>query len=177
MLLGLYAIVFTYISLSQLTHERRLREVERLLVIGLLDAESGERGYLLTDNRLFLIQYEAGANAIGIYSSAYQHALRSEEGRRLYREVSVLLDLKRAEMTLTIATNDRRGPSEAVAIVRGLRGHTYTARIYDLLRRIRLAESRQIAPLEIWRMPYDFDLHDPHRMLSRTLILMRLEPR
>jgi CHASE3 domain sensor protein len=177
MLLGLYAIAFTYISLSQLTHERRLRDVERLLVIGLLDAESGQRAYLLTDDPLFLFQYDAGVKALDRYQPVYERALRTHDGRRIFGSVRVLLQLKKAEMNLTISTHDAVGPRHAIAIVRNMRGHGYTAEIYDLLRQIQMAEAKSFVPLELWRPPSELELHDPDRTLSPSALVMKMEPR
>ncbi len=176
-LLGLYAIAFTYISLSQMTHEKRLNEIERLLVIGLLDAESGERGYLLTDNPLFLDQYQAGIKALGVYEPVYRKALACSESKQLFNEVSTLLSLKRTEMQLTITTHDEVGKAAAVAMVRDLRGHSYTGEIYRLLMQIRTTEAKKAVPFELWHVPGDLDIHDPNRMFSRSVLMMRLNPR
>ena len=177
MLLGLYAIVFTYLSLSQLTHERRLREVERLLVIGLLDAESGQRAYLLTGDRQFLLQYQAGLKALNLYEPVYASALLSKDGKFLFGNVSELLEWKKAEMQLTITTYDQVGRLQAMQIVRNRRGHTYTGQIYELLRDIQLAEARKAAPFELWRTPRELDIHDPDRYMSPSALLMKLDDR
>lgn len=176
-LLGVYAIVFTYMSLSQCTHERRLRDVERLLLIGLLDAESGQRAYLLTNDRLFLAQYEAGTKAIELYEPLYGQALASDDGKKLFARASVLLRLKRTDMDMTIATHDNVGPEQAITIVRDLRGHQYTLQIYDVLRQIQAAEARKTVPFELWRVPSEPDIHDPNRVFSPSALLMRLAGR
>lgn len=174
-LLGLYAIIFTYFALCQVTHQKRLRDVERLLTIGVLDAESGQRAYLLTDDRLFLDQYRAGLRAVDLYTPLYANALVDSESKTLYRRISALLALKRSEMELTIVTHDRISPRSAIAIVRDMRGHTYTEQIYDLLQQIESIEAQRVPPFQIWHLPEQFDIHNPNRVISAAALLMGLK--
>jgi adenylate cyclase len=148
--LGLYAIAFTYISMAQLTHERRLTEVERRMTFGLLYAESGQRGYLLTGDRAFLVQYRSGLNALTTYEPVYRDALVDSKSKNGCFELESLLRRKTAEMSLTIAMHDQFGQAAAIAIVDDKGGNAYTEKIYRLLLTIRNREADRVAPFQLW---------------------------
>ena len=172
-LLGLYAIVFTFLALCQQTHTRRMKELERLLTIGVLDAESGQRAYLLTNDKTFLVQYRAGVKALAAYTPLYGQTLVDDRSKGLFQDVEMLLNLKTEEMALTIRLHDRASPAAAAGVVANRVGHDYTESIYRTLLDIRRIESERVAPFQLWRAPQQVDLHDPNA-LSRAGLFIRL---
>lgn len=95
----------------------------RLLLRSLQDAETGQRGYLLTDDEAYLEPYENARLIIGgeldaIDRSSAGDNVRTQEASRLH----ALAERKMSELGQTVALqrNGRRG--EALAVVRSNRG-------------------------------------------------------
>ena len=172
-MLGVYALFYTHISLAQLSHERRIKELERLTMIGLLDAESGQRAYLLTDDPLFLSQYRAGLKSLATYEPVYKRALIRRHSRRLCEQMEAVLKLKTDEMALTISTRDHKGTAAATAIVKNRVGDEYTEIIFGLLLAIRNAEAKSASPVDFWTSPNQVDIHDPSREWAAVMAIPR----
>jgi CHASE3 domain sensor protein len=149
-LLGIYVIVFTYLSLCQQTHSRRLQDLESSIIIGLLDAQSGHRAYLITGDPAFLAQYRAGLKTLATFKPVYQRALVDSRSKRLYRDMDSLLSLDADEMNFTISLHDKAGTMAAIAALNDRRNDAHTGQIQSLLLEIRKIESEHVAPFQIW---------------------------
>ena len=122
-LLALTVGVFAFVT--QQAHDysdaRRSLEKRRILYavfIDLLDAETGQRGYLLTDNRDYLNPY---TNALGRLNSDFKSLADVTDGTSGEQsEFASLLDLadqKLTELRTTIDLQDAKRSSEALALV------------------------------------------------------------
>ncbi|MGU7780005.1 diguanylate cyclase domain-containing protein [Burkholderia sp. PU8-34] len=89
------------------------------LLDALKDAETGERGYLLTDDPKYLEPYRRGTRNVVTASAALQSALADETaGRPLLERLMRDRDLKLAEMAQTIALHNEGSRDAALAVVR-----------------------------------------------------------
>jgi CHASE3 domain sensor protein len=145
------------------------------LTIGLLDAESGQRGYLLTGDRAFLQQYRAGLKSIAIYAPVYEGILVDGESKAISAEVMQLLEFKRAEMRSTINAYDRKDEPAAISMVASRVGHAYTERIYSDMHRIRTLEAQRVAPFQFWKPPQEGDIQDADRTLSPSALRLKMQ--
>lgn len=105
----------------QSTYE--VRRQARELVQALTDAETGQRGYLLTRDPAYLEPYRTAVTALdATYRNLAQMVKGKPEQARRVAEVNAVIESKRNEMatTITLATNDRL--NEALSIVRSNRG-------------------------------------------------------
>ncbi|MGU7769193.1 diguanylate cyclase domain-containing protein [Burkholderia sp. MR1-5-21] len=89
------------------------------LLDALKDAETGQRGYLLTDDPKYLEPYQQGTRNAVTASAALQSALADETaGRPLLERLMRDRDRKLAEMAQTIALRDEVSRDAALAVVR-----------------------------------------------------------
>jgi methyl-accepting chemotaxis protein len=117
-----------------------LHRVEQNLV----DAETGQRGYLLTGNAEYLQPYEQAVHSVSGAIKALNTAVAGEpqqEGRAA--QIASLSNDKLAELAATINIARTRGLAAAVAVVRSNRGKTIMDRIRGLFNEA-LVEQRQI---------------------------------
>jgi signal transduction histidine kinase len=99
-------------SLDAVGERDNARTSLNALMKGLLDAESGERGYLLTQRREYLSSYRRGVlearNAVNWLLPYYARDSRSAE---LIRQIQEGTEAKLSEMETTIEMHDRGGES------------------------------------------------------------------
>lgn len=94
--------------------------LQRILVT-MVDAESGQRGFLLTQNRSYLQPYKAAKQRIdrtiaGLRQSAAQSP-EADEGERIER-IELLVKGKFVELDKTVALGDAGFTAQAMALVR-----------------------------------------------------------
>src|SRR5438477_7177343 len=147
------AVVVSYrssVSVSEtsadgLTSERILQEAQSVLAL-VTDAETGQRGYLLTGEGSYLRPYE---RAVASLPDAIQRSRRLAQGRpeqaRRVEELHVLLDRKMAELQATLVTRRTAGPEAALAIVRTGEGEALMQQIRQLVGAIGDAASQRMA--------------------------------
>ncbi len=98
---------------------RAIREVRALLV----DAETGQRGYLLTGEERYLEPYRRALQDLDSHISALHQRLRDEsEERAQLARVEPLIRDKLTEMAETIRVRQQQGMDAAIEIVRTNRG-------------------------------------------------------
>jgi signal transduction histidine kinase len=129
--LALLAIVATASWLSARTadhtdeviRERQLRMITGNIQIGMLDAETGQRGYVLTGEERYLAPYTAAIPTVREALAALAK-LYAEEGRSDVRLTALKkdIDAKFAELDETIALMKGGQRDEAMAVVRTDRG-------------------------------------------------------
>ena len=95
----------------------------------ILDAETGQRGYLLTGERKYLEPYEAAVSRVA--SHDYRVEVFGE--MRDDAELDRLVDLKMEELALTIAQFDGGNPAAALATVKTDRGQEIMGEIRELV--------------------------------------------
>ena len=107
------------------------------LLSTLKDAETGQRGYLLTGQPAYLAPYTSAEESIPsqlsrIDSLAQSHGLQQQQVSKLHW----LVEAKMAELRLTIHLQQQSEPAAALAEVRTGRGQAYMSELRDLINQI-----------------------------------------
>lgn len=114
----------------------RTRLVRRLVLeVGRLveDAETGQRGFLLTGEDAYLEPYDSAVRRLPERFSALARAFPGEEGdARLLEPLGASMDAKMAELRETIAQYRDRGLEAALAVMRTGAGKVYMDEIRRL---------------------------------------------
>ncbi|HEV7276694.1 MAG TPA: CHASE3 domain-containing protein [Devosiaceae bacterium] len=132
-------------QLADIARTYEVRRHARDLIQALVDAESGQRGYLLTQDQAYLEPYEAAVASIG---ATYARLLDLVSGE--VQKVSILSGLeesiehKRSEMatTITLAASDRL--DEALVILRSDAGRALMDQLRGTLRSFIAAEDAML---------------------------------
>jgi CHASE3 domain sensor protein len=118
---------------ADLTRYREIRSAALTLMSLLQDSETGQRGYLLTNDRTYLRPYlDAEPKfpvTLAILSSSSHEAIVTDE---TLARLSVLVETKRAELAQTIDLVDQSRQAAALDIVRSDAGR----KVMDELRMI-----------------------------------------
>ena len=108
------------------------------LFSAVLNAESGQRGYLLTGIADYLTPYRSAAQAIPVLLAAVE---KDSAGRpdieAMAHRLENLIRQKLAELDQTIALRSRGHWDEAVKLVRGNQGHNLMGEIRSLTKQLR----------------------------------------
>jgi CHASE3 domain sensor protein len=109
------------------------------------DAESGQRGYLLTQDKQYLAQYIAGARSVRLdVRTLRQYIVQSPREIALFNQVSPIVDAKLDELEATVKAFDSAGLPAAVAIVKTNRGLLLMTQIRDVFDTMRAVERDEI---------------------------------
>ena len=103
----------------------------------LSEAETGQRGYLLTGDESYLAPYQTARASIDSTIASLRQQLDNPERQRLLDELRRLVGDKLSELDETIAQRRAGHLDEALAIVRTNRGQTAMVRLRDLLGELR----------------------------------------
>lgn len=130
-------------------HSHRVIEAGQRLLIGLADAETGQRGYLITGERRYLEPYDAGQRK-AVAAIAELDTLVSDNARQRDRvaRLRALSADKNEEMTQTLAAYDRSGQDAARALVTADRGKNVMDALRSLLDELNGAEAQLLAARE-----------------------------
>ena len=145
-LLSYQSLQMTTVTAANLTQSIEvLGRLQGLLSI-LKDAETGQRGFLLTGEESYLTPYTDAKDALPDELKAMRalFANRSEQRRRL-DGLESLANLKMAELESTIAARRAGRPEAALAIVHTDRGKIYMDRIRAAVSDMESAERQLIA--------------------------------
>ncbi|MGI4815776.1 MAG: CHASE3 domain-containing protein [Janthinobacterium lividum] len=93
-----------------------VNRASRAVLSDLIDAERGQRGYLLTADRSYLAPYRSGSSAYAADMAHLRDALGPGDAR--VRRVEALADCKLTELARTIHVMDTEGFDAARSIVR-----------------------------------------------------------
>ncbi|WP_062223740.1 CHASE3 domain-containing protein [Aureimonas sp. D3] len=114
LLTGIVATTWTHSLLNQqrdlVVHTHEVIETTKDVLIGLDDAETGQRGYLLSRDRRYLEPYDRALERLGDLRSRLRQQI-SDNGEQVSRVDGLggLIDLKLAEMKDSIALHDEVG--------------------------------------------------------------------
>jgi len=144
--------IFSLLALSHLgaardavTRSRDITESLHTVLARLTDAETSERGYVLTGSRDYL---EPGAGAAADVHRALGSARRliadSTEQRRL-DTLSTVISEKLAELESARRTYDARGQAAAAATIRSNHGQVLMSKARELIANIERAERGRLA--------------------------------
>jgi signal transduction histidine kinase len=109
------------------------------------DAETGQRGFLLTGEEPYLAPYRSAASALPGEMEAIGKAVASNPTRSAqFEELRAALDVKLAEIEETISLYQAGNASEALALVRTNRGKVAMDRIRAVIGEMRRDESADL---------------------------------
>ncbi|MCD6073578.1 MAG: putative two-component sensor histidine kinase [Rhodospirillales bacterium] len=119
--------------IDEYVHERVYRLMATDMYTALLDAETGERGYLLTGDHAYLKPYETAMPVLDNLLQRFLDALPAEAVRTENLRLVALVNAKRAglEQAVDLARAGRR--DEALAIVSSDRGRQAMSEIRQIL--------------------------------------------
>jgi len=119
----------------------------------LTDMETGQRGYLLTNDSSYLQPYSDAKGRIGTDFASLRAGLasRSERERSLESQVESVADTKQAEMERSISLREQGYRHRAFMLVDSNEGMEYMDRARGLLSSLSVAETSNFARLDIER--------------------------
>lgn len=134
---SLYMVRTVDSQLADIAKTYEIRRQARELMLAVVDAETGQRGYLITRDEAYLDPYNV---AVGNLSQTYQSllALLGDNPTQLGRIEALVpdLDAKRAEMARTIELMSSGQSAEALALLRSDTGLQLMDRIRTVLRQV-----------------------------------------
>ena len=107
------------------------------------DAETGQRGYLLTDDTAYLAPYRAAVQAIGTHLAAIEHSADNDSERVWARALRPHVTAKLAELAQTIELR-RRSEADALALVRTGLGQHEMSEIRTIVRELSEADALRL---------------------------------
>jgi len=133
---------------EQATHSFTLLDGLGNVMTDAVDAETGQRGYLLTGDEAYLAPYTAGRDALKsdlrkVLALSAGNAQREQDLQRLQS----LLQSKQDELAATVDARRTKGLDAAMAIVRGGSGKTYMDEARGVVAKIRSEDNGRLAEL------------------------------
>jgi signal transduction histidine kinase len=156
---------------NERVHDSEVRQQALAEFIALMtDAESGQRGYLLTGESAYLQPYtEAVANV----EHALDHVREAYGGKddsKEFQQLRILTGKKLGELEDALALFRKRGPAPAVNIVRTDVGKRTMDEISGIVDSMRLKESRELAAATAqWQWDYQVS-----RWLSAAGVILNI---
>jgi CheY-like chemotaxis protein/signal transduction histidine kinase/CHASE3 domain sensor protein len=145
-LLSYQSLQSTAVSSANLTQTIELLGRLDGLLSTLKDAETGQRGFLLTGEESYLAPFTDAKDALpGEFTSMRPLLVDRPEQRRRLDALESLANLKMAELDSTIVQRRAGKPDAALAIVRTDRGKVYMDRIRATVSEMAAAERQLIA--------------------------------
>jgi signal transduction histidine kinase len=133
-------------SANERVHASELREQALSEFIALVtDAESGQRGYLLTGDTSYLQPYTEGVAKVEAALERVREAYGGKDDSREFQELRILTGKKLGELEDTLALFRRRGAAPAVNVLRTDVGKRTLDEISAIVRNMLLVESRELA--------------------------------
>ncbi|RYG24315.1 MAG: hypothetical protein EON93_23140, partial [Burkholderiales bacterium] len=129
---SLWMVGETYSRTAELDRSQRLLESASLVLGDLRDAETGQRGYLLTLDAAYLDPYRNASTALSEELNELE-ASAAETDKGLVRTVRTLANAKIAELQATIDFAASGKTAEAVEVVRNGTGKTLMDDIREAL--------------------------------------------
>jgi len=141
-------------SFDDVSNARAITSESRELRLALVDAETGQRGFALTGDVLYLEPHTlAVARLPGIRKNLARLAAGDAEGRGLYMEIEKNLDRAIAHWQIPVELVRQGDPLRAQAVIQGGRGKAIMDELRGGMERLeRLYESRLIRFEDLWRL-------------------------
>jgi CHASE3 domain sensor protein len=132
-------------SIDGVSHTLDVQKAFNLVLKAVLDAETGQRGFLLTGSNSYLAPYrQAQASAAGSLTSLQNLTGRDAHHVERVRQLVPLVKEKLGELSETIVLAERGQRDAALAIVSSDRGRLLMERIRALLDRAFVDEQREL---------------------------------
>src|ERR1700719_2144111 len=131
---------------NERVHESQLRQQALSEFIALItDAESGQRGYLLTGESSYLQPYTEAVTKVEAALDQVHQAYGGKDDSREFQELRILTGKKLGELEETLALFKKRGTTPAVNVVRTDVGKRTMDEISRIIADLRLTEARELA--------------------------------
>src|SRR3984893_18193573 len=131
---------------NERVHESQLRQQALSEFIALIsDAESGQRGYLLTGESSYLQPYTEAVARVEAALDRVHEAYGGNDDSREFQELRILTGKKLGELEDTLALFRNRGTTTAVNVVRTDVGKRTMDEISRIVGDMRLAEARELS--------------------------------
>lgn len=131
---------------NERVHDSQLRQQALSEFIALMtDAESGQRGYLLTGESSYLQPYTEAVGRVEAALDRVHEAYGRKDDNRDFQELRILTGKKLGELEDTLALFKRRGASPAVNVVRTDVGKRTMDEISRIVGAMRLEEARELS--------------------------------
>ena len=141
---------------NERVHDSQLRQQALSEFIALIsDAESGQRGYLLTGESSYLQPYTEAVTKVEAALDRVHQAYGGKDDSREFQELRILTGKKLGELEDTLALFKRRGTAPAMNIVRTDAGKRIMDDIAKIIADLRLTEARELAAATAqWQADY-----------------------
>lgn len=126
----------------QHSQERSLMLVEMQALMA--DAESEQRGYVLTGDEIYLAPYEQAKDRVASLITALNAADSEPSLQPLTKQIMQLSSAKLAEFDSTIALYGKEGATQALALARTKIGQTTLMSLRDAIAQMRVQENELI---------------------------------
>ncbi|MBS0296821.1 MAG: CHASE3 domain-containing protein [Proteobacteria bacterium] len=131
---------------EEAARHQKVRRATRQILIDTLNAETGQRGYLITGQRDYLdVHREAKSRLTAEMIDLRRQVDGSREEARLVDALKIQIDAKLAELAKTVAFMDAHRREEALVQVRGGAGRAYMVQIRALIDRLDRLEGALVA--------------------------------
>jgi signal transduction histidine kinase len=144
------------IAANERVHDSQLRQQALSEFIALLsDAESGQRGYLLTGESSYLQPYTEAVEKVEAALDRVHEAYGGMDDSREFQQLRLLTGKKLGDLEETLALFKRRGAAPAVNIVRTDVGKRTMDEISSIVGAMRQRESRELsAATQQWQADF-----------------------
>jgi signal transduction histidine kinase len=141
---------------NERVHDSQLRQQALSEFIALIsDAESGQRGYLLTGESSYLQPYTEAVTKVEAALDRVHQAYGGRDDSREFQELRILTGKKLGELEDTLALFKRRGTAPAMSVVRTDVGKRTMDDIARIIADLRLTEARELASATAqWQAEY-----------------------
>src|SRR5580704_14483421 len=131
---------------NERVHASQLRQQALSEFIALVsDAESGQRGYLLTGESSYLQPYTEAVATVEAALDRVREAYGGSDDSAEFQELRILTGKKLGELEDTLALFKKRGAAPAVNVVRTDVGKRTMDEISKIVDAMRLAEARELS--------------------------------
>jgi signal transduction histidine kinase len=143
-------------AVNERVHASQLRHQALTEFIALIaDAESGQRGYLLTGDSSYLQPYTEAATTVEAALDRVREAYDGRDGSAEFEELRILTGKKLVELEETLALFKKRGVLPAVNVVRTDVGKRTMDEISRIVNRMRVEETRELSTATAqWRTEF-----------------------
>jgi len=132
-------------SLQNTLHSHDVQTASIELLSTIKDAETGQRGYLLTGEPQYLTPYlDSKAKIDALYEHVVSLTQQNPTQHDILVQLKPLLDKKMKEMLTTIQLRQQNNLISALEIVRTDKGHLWMGQIRSLLSELMKEETRQL---------------------------------
>jgi CHASE3 domain sensor protein len=125
--LGTFVINEDYTTtVNELSHYNTMQSLISNLTVEVDDAETGQRGFLITDNATYLTPYVSALNSINATNAALGLAVAGNSNlTSLYQQLQPAISQKLSELNETISLRETEGFAAAQAVVNTNAGQQY----------------------------------------------------